>query len=305
MKFLVILISLIINYLWLKDFDRFDDAWFFRFRKRMEEAVASIDAGQLRWIAGLGLIYGIPLVSLGLLLWFIDGIALGLPTMLVHILVLLIAFDRTQPGQMAKEFLQYWQAGDQDACIEHLKETLCGNSRHWDPDKSLSEQFSELFVYRFFERMFVMFFWYMLAGPLGILFAYVSYQLRDSHQQDQNAEEVSFIELLIAILEWLPVRLLALTFSLAGNFVRCFESFKAALWTFDRQANTAEMLYAYARCALSGVIGLVEPDPEAEETAEELERRQQAREMEALVALMERSQAIWLVLLALLTIFAL
>lgn len=304
MKFLVILISLVINYLWLKDFDRFDDAWFFRFRKRMEELVAGIEESPLRWIAGLLLTYGLPIFSLAIVLWFLNNTALGLPTMIVHILVLLVAFDRTQPGQLAKEFLQYWHAGDREACEEHLQETLHRGDQTRDENKSLSEHFSELFVYRFFERMFVMFFWYMLGGPLAILFSYVSYQLRDSHRPDQNPDEVEFIALVIAALEWVPVRLLALTFSLAGNFVRCFESFKAALWTFDRHADTAAMLYGYSRCALTGVIGVSDHDVDEAASAEELEHRQQAREIEALVSLMERSQAIWLVVLALLTIFA-
>lgn len=307
MNFLVLLISLTVNYLWLKDFDRFDDAWFFRLRERLVTMLGDMPETAMRWLASIVLIYGIPLLGLAILLWFVADSLLGIPTMLVHILVLLIALDRTQPGDMAREFLRRWNNGDYEACAHYLENELgAGSTDSAKEEKSLGELFGEQFVYRCFERMFVMFFWYMLTGPLGVLFAYISYQLRDSHRQDQPAEEVEFVALVIAVLEWIPVRLLALTFSLAGNFVRCFESFKHALWTFDRQADTAAMLYGYSRCALTGLVNHdAEVDNEVSPSVEEQDRIQQAREIEALRSLLERSQAIWLVVLALITIFAL
>jgi AmpE protein len=316
MKFLVILICLTINYLWLKDFDRFDDSWFFRFRERMATAGNKLEAESLRWSAALLLTYGVPLLLLAILLWFLQGRALGVPTMIVHILVLLVAFDRTQPGNMAKQFLRHWKEGDSQACAKFLQQQLATpEAAHLESSDAMGEFFSRLFVYRYFERLFVMFFWYMLTGPLVILFAYITYQLRDSHHEDQPEEEVEFVSLVIAVLEWLPVRLLALTFSLAGNFVHCFESFKRTFWTFDRAADTAGTLYSYSRCALTGIVRQADhADEEGEQgdqadsesaAVESSARARKATEIEALVSLMERSQAIWLVLLALLTIFAL
>lgn len=312
MSFLVILISLTINYLWLKDFDRFDDSWFFRFRSRVETLCERIQAQRLRWIAALLLTYGIPLAILIALLLFLNGRFYGLPTMALHILVLLIAFDRTQPGHLAKEFLQRWSAGDEEACALYLQKELELPDDEAPTDcESLSEFFSQRFVYLFFERMFVMFFWYMLTGPIGILVAYVTYQLRDSHLEDQSEEQVDFVALLISILEWLPVRLVALTFSLAGNFVRCFESLLESLWTFERNPQTASRLYGYARCALTGLVdaeceegGCADGEVPTEGIGGLSAREQKAREISALVSLLERSQAIWLVALALITIFA-
>lgn len=303
MSFLVILISLTINYLWLKDFDRFDDGWFFRFRIRIEALCDRLRTVRLRWIAALLLTYGIPLLVLLLLMLFLQGRLYDLPVMALHILVLLIAFDRTQPGHLAKEFLSRWNEGDEEACALYLQQELDIPEEETPTDcDSLSEFFSQQFVYLFFERMFVMFFWYMLTGPLGVLVAYISYQLRDSYRDEQASDKVNVVSLLVNILEWFPVRLVALTFSLAGNFVRCFESLSQSFWTFDRNAQTASLLYGYARCALTGLISA--PEEADGEGGDSSARQQKAREIAALVSLLERSQAIWLVVLALLTIFA-
>ncbi len=303
MKFLVILICLMVNYLWLKDFDRFDDAWFFRFRCRVEEFSTNfVEKMPLGWVAGIVLIYVVPLVLLAVILLVTGDSVFGLTTMLVHILVLLIAFDRTQPGKMANDFLERWKEGDMESCVDYLRQQLRPTTLPDVDDKAaVGRFFSKQLTYRSFEKMFVMFFWYMCTGALGILFCYISYQLRDSHREQQLQKQVSLVDFLIQLLEWIPVRLLALTFSLAGNFVQCFENVRNSFWKFDTETDNAELLYGYASCAISGMVNIVAP--EEEPGLKPVDR--ETAEIQALLGLLERSQAIWLSVLALITILGL
>lgn len=301
MKFLVILICLMVNYLWLKDFDRFDDGWFFKFRCRVEQkAMQSAESSSLAWILPLILIYAIPLISLAIILFVTADSVFGLMTMLVHILVLLVALDRTQPGQQAKDFLEKWKAKDLDACVELLRQEFGDTGLPGTSDRdAISSYFSKQLTYRSFERMFVMFFWYMCAGAIGVLFSYVSYQLRDSHPEEPSQKQVDLVDWIIHVLEWIPLRLLALTFSLAGNFVQCFENMRRSFWQFDKDVDNAELLYGYAGCATSGMVNLVADEEETEE------QDQESAQISALLGLLERSQAIWLSVLALIMIVGL
>jgi membrane protein required for beta-lactamase induction len=303
MKFLVILICLMVNYLWLKDFDRFNDGWFFRFRCRVEDWAANfVDKIPLGWLAAFVLIYALPLACLTLILFICAGSFFGLATMMLHILVLLVAFDRTQPGQLAKDFLEKFRAGDMTVCIEFFKQEFQATSLPDVGDKDgIGKYFSKQLTYRSFEKMFVMFFWYLCAGPLGILFSYISYQLRDSHREQQLQKQVDFINLVIQLLEWIPLRFLAITFSLAGNFVQCFDNVSASFWRFSLETNNADLLYGFASCAASGMVinGARKEGVDAE-----VQDRESA-EVWAILGLLERSQAIWLSVLAVITIVGL
>ncbi len=317
MKFLVILICLIINYLWLKDFDRFDDSWFFRFRCQMANLSTKISRHpSTRWVLGTSLAYLIPLFALGVILYLVAGQLYGLPTMLVHILVLLVAFDRIQPGKLAREFLEKWKAEDIQACMLYLKQELAmPEALKIDDEEALSEYFSKQLVYRSFEKMFVMFFWYIVGGPIGIIFCYVSYQLRDlqiesvarkkaDERECEQEAEITLITNVIWLLEWMPMRLLAITFSLIGNFVRCFENLKKSFWSAGVETSSVDLLYGYASCALSGMVGPDMPEADAGGNSKTRERLQKVARIQALLALLERSQAVWLILLAIFTVYA-
>lgn len=314
MKFLVILVCLIINYLWLKDFDRFDDSWFFRFRCKMQDLTrrATSDAAKL-WVMGIGLTYAIPLIILTIILVLTSGLLFGLPLMLVHILVLLVAIDRIQPGMMATQFLQKLRAGDIAACSLYVRQELAvSDSVSLDNEPELIDYFCKQLVYRSFERMFVMFFWYMVGGPLLILFAYISYQLRDmqwsqhSEEYQQQQGEREFVSLANRVLEWIPLRLLGITFSLTGNFVHCFDNLKKSFWNVGEEPTSADLLYGYANCALSGMVHQQddEEDSHPEQPAVSPERAVKIARIEALRALLERSQAVWLIALAIITVYS-
>ncbi|MDG1024716.1 MAG: regulatory signaling modulator protein AmpE [Gammaproteobacteria bacterium] len=306
MKFLVILICLMVNYLWLKDLDRFDDGWFFRFRGRVEGWSSGLDKKMpLGWLAAFALIYGVPLLSLAVILFVTEGSVFGLITMVVHILVLLVAFDRTQPGQLAKDFLEKWKTGDMASCLEFLQKEFNASSLPGEDDRdAIGKYFSKQLSYRSFEKMFVMFFWYMCTGALGILFSYITCQLRDSHPEQPQQRQVDLISFLIQLLEWIPLRLLALTFSLAGNFVQCFENVRESFWEFNKETNNADLLYGYAGCAISGMVLNTLAEEDEGQGAGAVPDRESA-EIQAILGLLERSQAIWLSVLALITIVGL
>lgn len=307
MSFLVILICLTTNYLWLKDSDRFDDGWFFRFRCRIESFTgATAEKPAFSWIATALLIYAIPMLILTAALLLASGRGFGIPTMLLHILVLLIAFDRTQPGKLAADFLAMWNADDIAGAELYLEEELPRPELSAVEDRaSLLDYFCKQLIYRCFEKMFVMFFWYMITGPMGVLFSYVSYQLRDSHGENQPAGLVKSVSVFVWILEWAPVRLLATTFSLAGDFVQCIESVKESFWSFSLDLDNAAVLYASSGCAMSGFASNEGDDDLIGEGKDTSDIARGATRVEALLAMLERSQAIWLAVLALITVFGL
>ena len=303
MSFLVILICLTTNYLWLKDFDRFDDGWFFRFRCRVESFMGTTaENSSFGWVVGASLIYAIPMLILFSAVLLANGRGFGIPTMVLHILVLLVAFDRTQPGKLAADFLAKWNDADFEGAKLYLEEEWPGPELSAvDGRMGLLDYFCKQLIYRSFEKMFVMFFWYIIAGPYGVLFSYVSYQLRDSHDEKQAAGLVKTISMFVWGLEWVPMRLLATTFSLAGNFVQCFESVKESFWSFALDSDNAALLYASSGCAMAGVAD--DEYGSIGEGSDSADIARGATRVGALLALLERSQAIWLAVLALITVF--
>ncbi len=303
MKFLVILICLALNYFWLRDYDRFDDRWFFRFRENIESATRRLAGNAAVWQSALALIYALPLLVLFLVLELAAGHGIGLLTMLVHILVLLVAFDRTQPGKLAREFLAIWSEGDREAAAGFLRTNFhSAREQEFASNEEVAWFFRERLVYRSFERMFVQFFWYLAAGPFGVLVSYVSYQLRDSHDAQSHPRAVETVHMIVHLLEWIPLRLVALSFSLAGNFVHCFAQLRKSFWEFGREVDNAGLLYSFAGFALFGGIPRDESETGTGAVGQDAGQSHQAREIESLQALLERCQLLWLGLLALFTI---
>lgn len=304
MKFLVVLAALAIVTIWRQDLDRINDSWFFRLRSGIEQIVVRQPQGANRgWFIVFVLTYTIPLTMLALILWCVSGLLLGFIALLIHLFVLLMAFDSIHPGALARQFQQHWAARDYEACYLFLETELgCTDLPPVDDVKALHSVFEKLYVYRCFERMFVTLFWYLVAGPLAVLFAYISYQLRYRVLAGFDAPEREPVEGIIQLLEWLPLRLLGLTLGLVGNFENCFSRFKRV--GFANEVSTDQAVYEYSLCALDRPV---QDDsrrltPLSEQAFNSEYEAQVSGEIESLQQLMQRSRFAWLTVFALVTV---
>lgn len=297
MKFLVILLGLILTATWLKEADRFDDSWFGRYQLALRKSVSKLKIDEkFRLLVALGAIYGVLLGAVMVLEALAEGAIYGLATMLLHLFVLLFAMDRTQPARLARDFLKSWSAGNRQGCVEYLQAELSLEVPPNAADGSaLVGQFKRLLAYRSFERMFMMYTLYMLAGPEGVMFGYVSYQLRSELCRGEDQRLAMPLEKVVAIIEWVPLRLLAITFSLVGDFNSCVSRLRRHLWEFSTTSDNAQLIADWARCALS------EP-PACEAQSADCDEAAMSAEIEALSGLLERSQIVWLVVVAVLTL---
>lgn len=144
--------------------------------------------------------------------------------------------------------------------------------------------------YRGFERMFAVLFWFFVLGAPGALLYRLSVLYR---ARQENAPAQRWLHLL----EWPAVRVLALTWALAGNFDHCFHHWRRALFSWQR--SSAEVLH---QC-LRGALGADRPerhdvDDEGEDAIPGSEPAYSRRLVAASLPLLSRALLLWVCALA-------
>lgn len=324
MKFLVILLALAINHYWARDRDLFDDTWFVRLQNWLESRLAAFTADHSgrSWILP-ALLLAIPTVVLLLILALFQGIFLGLVTLAIQVAVLLLLFDRINMTVFTAQYLECWRAGNYEGAFLKLQQRELQPALDTCEDiPTLHHEFCRFLVSSYFERLFAVVFWYLLLGPAGALFYHLATLCRDKKWQLTDSGEDQWILRLVYVMEWVPARLLGLTFSLAGDFVAAFSRLSEVLMEMDRSALNLVQTCALAAVGFAHKTMLVQDrksvpvkgegghealttilvgaESEPDEGIFALRAAQQA---EDLLGLLNRSQIIWLSVLALLALY--
>lgn len=135
-------------------------------------------------------------------------------TLVVETLVLLLLIGQRGFKQQLENYLSAWKRGSfnealrKQQAITKIKPDLLR-----DP-ADMNNEVSKSLLYHHFNRFFVISFWYMVAGPAMAVLVRVS-DLIAQHSSDQLKRVSVKVN---HIIEWLPARLLGLTFSLSGHF---------------------------------------------------------------------------------------
>ncbi len=154
-----------------------------------------------------------PVALLVLLLHVLEPVAYGLLALPVHLVVLVYSLGRGDIKAALGPFRDAWRRGDEQAAL-HVAERDLGLQA--DTPRGLLVRVQGYLLWQAYQSFFAVIFWYFLLGP-GAALAYrllaLTAELSGQPALKARAEQLRHI------MDWLPVRVLTLSFALVGNFV--------------------------------------------------------------------------------------
>lgn len=164
------------------------------------------------WLAMLLLVL-LPAAALAVLLALLGSWAYGWLALPVHLLVLVYSLGRGDLQVALGPFRDSWRRGDMEAAYLVASRDLALQA---EDEGGLLQQVQDYQLWQAYQSFFAVIFWYALLGPVAAL-AYRLLALMTEHSQQPIVRERA--ELWRHALDWLPVRVLATSFALVGNFV--------------------------------------------------------------------------------------
>jgi len=160
----------------------------------------------------LSLLIVAPLILLTLVLLILQPIAHGWLALPLHLLVLLYGLGRGDPLTALGSFRDAFRRGDTQGAFLAAERDLNITA---ESEQSLLPSVQNWLLGQAFSGLFVLLFWYALLGPIPVL-AYRLLVLTEQNAQNPGLRERA--ALLRHALDWLPLRILVLSFALVGNF---------------------------------------------------------------------------------------
>lgn len=235
------------------------------------------------------LIVVLPTLLLASVFWYSEQFAWGLITFVLEILLLLYVLIHADTKQHLDQYQQQLRENDIEAAYRCAEQHLAlPEAKVSEDPATLNEQVIKALLHRWFEYFFLIVFWYMVADVAGILLAWFTVQYARATKEESQEN------IYLHILEWVPVRLLGITFGVAGNLMCTLPVLRNYLWQW--RANSEDVLFDIASAALADGKSDREWHSAAdngEAAAEELEEWQQ---------LHIRCVSVWLVMIAVATI---
>ncbi|SEN49560.1 AmpE protein [Pseudomonas sp. ok272] len=209
MSFLVLLLAV-----WVEKFSALrhhvqrDGGWL----RELGKLESSPRMAKRPWLI-LALTVLLPVALLSLLLWVLEPVVYGLLALPVHLLVVMYSLGRGDLLGDLGPFRDAWRREDLQAAAHVAQRDLniCADS-----GEQLLHSVQAHLLWQAYQSFFAVIFWYFLLGPVAAL-SYRLLALAAEHSQNPAVAERA--GQLRHAFDWLPVRLLAASFALVGNFV--------------------------------------------------------------------------------------
>lgn len=286
MEFLSILIVLGLVQLWGSGGPVQRDEWFWRWAGYV---IGLVGGGRLRLIV----LVGGPVVLVLFLHAVLYSVLFGLLSLVLFVLVLLYSLGRGDYSEAVQKYLFAWNNGDFESAYD--KALSIGDfqqSNTIGDHVALHDHVRSALVYEGYQRWFAVVFWFLILGPCGALGYRLSYLSARSHRLEDSERQLALRW--VHYLDWIPARLLALSFALTGNFISGAN--RSWQYLLDNMP-ISELLEQSARGAINSDDTPADTDAERFIVAA-------GDELTSLQSLISRSVIAWIIILAVLTMAA-
>ncbi|TNF35264.1 MAG: hypothetical protein EP312_04180 [Gammaproteobacteria bacterium] len=286
MKFLALLVVMALVYYWNTRPTVQQDGTFHAWQAVCQQRLSLLPRAVL-W----AFVVLVPALLAGIVIELMAGWLWGAISLLASIAVLLYSMGRGDLEEQVDHYLEAWQQADWQAAWHHAQ--ALGSPEILDEASDpvqLHQYTTRAMAYQGFGRFFAVVFWFMILGPAGAL----CYRLASLQAKAMTADDDPLDQQMLYLLEWLPARLLALTFALAGNFNTAMNAIE--LGWLDMTHSMADFLGTASAGALQW-SPMVMP-AEADSAALEAFTAQGQHDVRALLTLLARCGMIWLAIIA-------
>ncbi|BAP43484.1 inner membrane protein AmpE [Pseudomonas sp. StFLB209] len=208
MSFLVLLLAIVIEkFSALRRQVQRDDAWL----KQLARLEAAPRTARQPWLV-LALVVLLPVLVLHLAMLIIGSVAYGWMLLPVHLLVLIYSLGRGDVLAALGPFRDACRRGDVQAAVHVAERDLHVQA---DNEQQLIFGVQAQLLWQAYQGFFAVIFWYALLGPVAAL----AYRLLALSAEKASSKPVAErAGQLCHAFDWIPVRLLAASFALVGNF---------------------------------------------------------------------------------------
>ena len=289
MSFLAMIVALVLLQVWGSASRVHHDSWLPRLQSYGQGLGMSPAISLFFTIA-------IPALVLNLVLGLLESLLFGLLWIGATALVLLYSFGRGDFQAILQRFRSYCHNENFESAYLDVQSELAYGPDEEGPAtlRDLQLKIQRCVLYEGYQRWFAVLFYFVLLGPEAAL-VYRLLQLCRHDREGQLARRLMFYA------DWVPARLLAATFALAGDFIRGSEAFLASFK--DTQGSASSLLLTTAEAALGavGVAGAESP-VSTSEGAQVGEGDRAASRLAELESLLSRSATVWLVIISVLVL---
>ncbi len=194
-------------------------------------------------------------LAVGLLQYWISGWLFGLVGLLFYAAVLVYCIGPRDLANDVDAWCEATESGD-PASGETATAPLTGDAIVSDDPAERALDISGTVLVEANGRLFAVLFWFIVLGPLGAVM-YRSAAVLKQQYDDEASEFAVSTAWMHAVMVWLPARVLALTYALAGHFDAAIEGWRAAQ---DERPEGSEGSDEVLVMTGLGALGLEEDD---------------------------------------------